>query len=197
MSALRHSPAAERNREPILGCLKSQLGQASSVLEIGAGTGQHAVYFSARLPQLRWQPTEIPAALPELAARIEAEGPANCAPPLPLTVCDARWPGHGYDAVFTANTLHIISAREVECLFAGVGRVLAPGGRLLIYGPFRYAGRFTAASNESFDRSLRARDPDSGIRDFEALQGLAEAQGLLLVEDYAMPANNQLLAWRR
>lgn len=197
MSALRHSPAAERNRKPILECLKSQLDTASKVLEIGAGTGQHAVYFSAELPQLHWQPTEIPVALPELAVRIEAEGPENCAPPLPLAVCDADWPGREYDAVFTANTLHIISAREVECLFAGVGRVLAPGGCLLIYGPFRYAGRSTAASNETFDRSLRARDPNSGIRDFEFLQGLAEAQALALVEDYAMPANNQLLVWRR
>lgn len=197
MTALRHSPAAERNREPILACLERQLGQAGSVLEIGAGTGQHAVFFSTRLPSLRWQPTDVPAALPSLAARIEAEGPDNCAQPLALSVCDADWPGDEYDAVFTANTLHIVSEHEVECLFRGVGRILAPGGRLLVYGPFRYAGRFTSASNESFDRSLRARDPASGIRDFESLQRLAGQQGLVLDEDYPMPANNQLLAWRR
>jgi len=197
MLELRHSPAAERNREPILSCLQAQLPQAGSVMEIGAGTGQHAVFFSAQLPQIRWQPTEIPSALPQLAARIDAEGPDNCASPLPLSVCDADWPGSEYDAVYTANTLHIISEREVECLFAGAGRRLAPGGRLLIYGPFRYTGDYTSPSNAAFDRALRARDPDSGIRDLEAVQRLAEQQSLILVEDYAMPANNQLLAWRR
>jgi len=197
MTALRHSPAAERNRGPILNCLKLQLDKARSVLEIGAGTGQHAVYFSSQLPGLVWQPTEIPAALPQLAARVDAEGPDNCAPPLALSVCDTHWPGDEYDAVFTANTLHIISERQVECLFAGACRVLGSDGRLLVYGPFRYAGRFTSSSNAAFDRSLRTRDPDSGIRDFETVHRLAERQGLILDEDYAMPANNQLLAWRR
>lgn len=194
---MRHSPAAERNREPILACLRAQLPEPCSLLEIGAGTGQHAVYFSTQLPQVHWQPTDVSAALPALAARVDAEGPDNCARPLALSVCDADWPGETYDAVFTANTLHIVSAREVECLFAGVGRVLAPGGKLLVYGPFRYAGGYTSPSNAAFDQSLRARDPNSGIRDFETVQQLAERQGLVLVEDYAMPANNQLLAWRR
>jgi SAM-dependent methyltransferase len=197
MTVLRHSPAAERNREPILARLERQLGQARSVLEIGAGTGQHAVFFSTRLPGLRWQPTDVPSALPELAARIEAEGPDNCAQPFALSVCDGDWPGNKYDAVYTANTLHIISERDVECLFDGVGRVLASGGRLLVYGPFRYGGRFTSPSNAAFDKSLRARNPESGIRDFESLRVLAERQGLVLDEDYAMPANNQLLVWRR
>jgi SAM-dependent methyltransferase len=194
---LRHSPAAERNRAPILVRLERQLSKARSVLEIGAGTGQHAVFFSARLPGLRWQPTEVPSALPQLAARIEAEAPDNCSQPLALSVCDVDWPGNEYDAVYTANTLHIISERDVECLFDGVGRVLAPGGCLLVYGPFRYGGRFTSPSNAAFDQSLRAHNPESGIRDFESLQVLAERQGLVLDEDYAMPANNQFLAWRR
>jgi SAM-dependent methyltransferase len=112
-------------------------------------------------------------------------------------VRDADWNLGDYDAVFTANTLHIMSWIAVESLLAGLCQVLRPGGYFCIYGPFRYAGAYTAPSNAAFDQSLRARDPDSGIRDFEAVDGLARQEGLLLVADHAMPANNQLLVWQR
>lgn len=197
MIDLPFSPACERNRAPILAVLREELSRCRSVLEIGSGTGQHAVYFAAALPQLRWQPTELAEYLPPLRARIAAEAPDNCAAPLALDVQTDAWPVATTDAVFSANTLHIMAWSAVADLFAGAGRVLGTGGCLCIYGPFRYGGRFTSPSNAAFHRSLRARDPASGIRDFEAVDALAAAQGLVLRADYSMPANNQLLVWSR
>lgn len=197
MNALPVSAACERNKAPILEVLRDALAGCRSVLEVGSGTGQHAVHFAASLPQLRWQPTELVNHLALLTARITAEGPANCAAPIALDVRAAHWPVDSADAIFSANTLHIMSWVAVEDLFAGVGRILLPHGRLCIYGPFRYAGEFTSPSNAAFDVSLRNRDPASGIRDFEAVAALALEQGLELVADHALPANNQLLAWSR
>jgi SAM-dependent methyltransferase len=197
MNDLPFSLACERNKVPILAVLRDALAGCRNLLEIGSGTGQHAVHFAAALAPLRWQPTELAGHLVPLLARIAAEGPANCAAPVALDVRAATWPVDATDAVFSANTLHIMSWAAVTDLFAGVGRVLVPRGRLCIYGPFSYAGRFTAPSNAAFDLSLREHDPASGIRDFEAVESLAVAQGLELVADYAMPANNQLLIWSR
>ena len=194
------STACERNKGPILEVLQRWLGrQAGLVLEIGAGTGQHAVHFARHLPGLSWQPTERLEQLASLAARIEAAGCCNLLAPLELEVEQAVWPcdQDSVDAVFTANTLHIVSWPQVQALFRGIGRVLRDEGLLIAYGPFRYGGQFTSHSNAAFDESLRQQDPMSGIRDFEAVDELASRQGLHLLEDCAMPANNQTLVWRR
>ena len=171
-------------------------------LEIGSGTGQHAVFFARALPHLRWQPSDRAEWLPALRARIAREGPGNLAAPIELDVSMSPWPINAADAVFSANTLHIMAWHEVEAFFAGIGRTLAAARReasaprtLAVYGPFKYRGAFTTASNAVFDDSLKARDPASGIRDFEAVDALACAQGLALAADHAMPANNQLLVW--
>jgi len=192
---LPFSEAAERNRQPILEILRGVLVQRRHVVEIGAGTGQHAVHFALELPHLQWQPTDRAEYLPGLAARIALEGSANLRPPIELDVAQPDWPSFTADAVYSANTLHIMSWPEVEAFFCGVGRILEDGGVLAVYGPFRYGGSFTTESNAAFDRSLRGRDPASGIRDFEGVDALAAAQGLELQADHAMPANNQLLTW--
>ena len=191
------SEACERNKQPILGVLVDELAGSSRVLEIGSGTGQHAVHFARRLRHLEWQPTDRAHYLPDLAARIAEEGTPNLLAPLELDVLHERWPPLTVDAVYSANTLHIMSWAEVEAFFSGVGNVLSADGMLVVYGPFRYAGNFTSESNAAFDRSLRERDPASGIRDIEALNRLAEAQSLVLTADHATPANNQLLVWAR
>lgn len=196
MAGLAFSAASERNKVPILAVLRDRFAACRTVLEIGSGTGQHAVFFAGALPQLHWIPSERPAALGDLEARIRAEAPANCAEPLAIDVRDRPWPAAAADGVFTANTLHIMSWPEVEAFFAGLADVLNPGGTLCVYGPFRYGDTFAAPSNAVFDRSLRSRDPASGIRSFAAVDKLAGAQGLVLEADHAMPANNQLLVWR-
>jgi hypothetical protein len=191
------SQATERNREPILGVLRRELPAHGELPEVGSGGGEHASYFAAHLPQLGWQPSEVAALVPQLAARRGDPPPANLRPPLALDVRDLPWPVSPVDAVFSANTLHIMSWEAVEDFFRGVGGVLAGGGVLCVYGPFNYGGRFTSDSNEKFDAFLRARDPHSGIRDFEALERLAAAQQLTCTADHAMPANNRTLVWRR
>ncbi len=200
VQSLPFSEACERNKAPILAVLQRRLArQAGVVLEIGAGTGQHAVHFARHLPRLSWQPSERLEHLAALRARIEVEGSCNLLAPFELDVEHGDWPcgADSFDAVYTANTLHIVSWPQVQALFRGVGRVLREQGLLIVYGPFRYGGQFTSHSNAVFDEALRSRDPLSGIRDFEAVDALAAAQGLALVEDCAMPANNQALVWRR
>jgi cyclopropane fatty-acyl-phospholipid synthase-like methyltransferase len=198
---LEHCEACERNKRPILDILRDVLADRRRVLEIGAGTGQHAVFFSRNLDHVTWEPTERADGLPALRARVEAEGGGNLSAPLQLDVNDDPWPrsvrDREYDAVYSANTLHIMSWMSVEALFDGVGKVLGRGGALCVYGPFKYGGEFTTPSNARFDASLRAWNPDSGIRDFEAVHALAGDQGLELLADHAMPANNQLLLWHR
>jgi SAM-dependent methyltransferase len=193
---LAFSDACERNKGPILEVLRTAFSGCTRVVEIGSGTGQHAVHFARHLPHLSWQPTDRAEYLSDLAARIAAEGPPNLASPVELDVLQEPWPAVRGDAVFSANTLHIMSWPAVEALFAGLPRILEAGGVLAIYGPFRYGGRFTTESNAAFDAMLRERDPMSGLRDFEAVNALAEGVGLKLSADHAMPANNQLLVWR-
>lgn len=200
VQSLPFSEACERNKGPILDVLRRWHGDTPGlVLEIGAGTGQHAVYFARHLPQLTWQPTDQAEHLASLTARVGAEGPCNLLPPVELDVRQHVWPcdADSVDTVFTANTLHILSWSQVKALFRGVGRVLRPEGLLVVYGPFRYGGQYTSHSNHVFDDALRQRDPASGIRDFESVDALAVAEGLALVEDAAMPANNQTLVWRK
>lgn len=194
---LPFSEACERNKHPILEVLRSVFADTGEVLEIGSGTGQHAVHFARHLPHLAWQPTDRAEHLPGLAARIALEGGDNLRSPVELDVTQASWPFVRADAVFTANTLHIMSWPEVVKFFTGIGRVLARDGRLAVYGPFRYSGRYTSDSNERFDLGLRERDPGSGIRDLDDVNALAREQGLVLAADHPMPANNQLLVWQR
>ena len=194
---LPFSSASERNKDPILKILVDAFRECKHVLEIGSGTGQHAVHFARRLPQLMWQATDLPENLPDLTQRIEREGSSNLHPPIALDVRIHPWPVASIDGVFSANTFHIMDWNSAGHFFRGVGEGLQPGGALCIYGPFRYGGRYTSDSNAAFDRDLRARDPASGIRDFEAVNELAEKQGLALLADHAMPANNQTLVWMR
>jgi SAM-dependent methyltransferase len=192
---LPFSAACERNKDPILEVLRLRFADRTQVLEIGSGTGQHAVYFARQLSHLAWHPTEQLAYLTDLTERVKTEGPANLRAPTVLDVRQAVWPVRGADAIFTANTLHIMSWPEVMALFKGIATVLAPGGVLCIYGPFRYAGRYTSESNEEFDRMLQERDPESGLRDIETVRLLADQYGLHLDADLDLPANNRLLAF--
>ncbi|KRG72029.1 DUF938 domain-containing protein [Pseudoxanthomonas dokdonensis] len=192
-----HAPSCERNREPILAVLQQHLpAQGGRLLEIGSGTGQHAVYFAQALPRWRWQCSDCQQQLAGISQWLDEAALGNTPPPLALDVT-GDWPETGYEAVFSANTLHIMAWPAVQLFFAGVGRVLASGGLLVVYGPFNYHGEFSSPSNREFDAWLKARDPQSGIRDFEAVDALARGHGLQLVEDLAMPANNRCLLWRR
>lgn len=197
MAAKPWSEACERNRAPILEVLRSAFAGATQVLEIGSGTGQHAVFFAAALPHLVWQPSDVAANLPGIAAWRDESGLPNLRAPLVLDVDAADWPVTASDGLFSANTLHIMSWASVRNFFAGAGRVLEPGGTLAVYGPFSYDGCHTAESNARFDAFLRARDPLSGIRDFATVCELAHEQGLAFVDDHALPANNRMLVWRR
>jgi len=191
------SAACERNKIPILRVIAPELAHCATVLEIGSGTGQHALYFSAQLRDVIWQPSDTAEYLETLHERLAHEGGANLRAPLELDVRNHPWPLARADGIFSANTLHIMSWASVQDFFRGVGNVLDTGGVLCIYGPFRYAGCYTSDSNAAFDEFLRSRDPQSGIRDFEEVDRLAGAQGLRLTADHAMPANNQTLIWRR
>ena len=194
---LPFSAACERNKDPILEVLRVRFADRTQVLEIGSGTGQHAVYFARELGHVTWHPTEQLAYLADLSERVKLEGPGNLRAPTLLDVRQAVWPVRGVDAMFTANTLHIMSWSEVMALFNGIGTVLAPGGVLCIYGPFRYAGRYTSDSNQEFDRMLQERDPQSGLRDIEAVSLLADQYGLRLDADFDLPANNRLLVFTK
>jgi len=197
MSVKPYSEACERNRAPILEVLRDVLADCGSVLEIGSGTGQHAVYFGAHLPHIAWQTSELIANHAGLSAWLAEARLPNVAPPLALDVNGADWPQRQYDAVFTSNTLHIVAWDAVERMFAGIARMLPERGILAVYGPFKYSGAHTAASNAQFDTWLRGRDPGSGIRAFENVDALARSYGFALASDVAMPANNRMLVWRR
>jgi cyclopropane fatty-acyl-phospholipid synthase-like methyltransferase len=194
---LPFSAAAERNREPILAALRPHLHDCRTVLEIGSGTGQHAEYFAAEMPHLRWQCSDLPENLPGVRARLALAGLANTPAPVALDVRTRPWPIAGIDALYSANTLHIMGWEEVEAMFAGMLDVLEPRAVLAIYGPFNVGGRFTSDSNAAFDAALRNTDPRRGIRDLEAVDAAAAALGFALVQDAALPANNRLLVWRR
>lgn len=196
-SNLPSAPATERNRDPILAVLREHFFDRRHVLEIGSGTGQHAVHFAAALPHLHWQPSDLGENHPTINAWIADSGLTNISSPLALDVGRPEtWPTQRYDAIFTANTLHIISWPQVQALFANLPRVLARDAKIAIYGPFNIGGQFTAPSNAAFDVWLRERDPASGIRDLEAVQALAAQARLVFEADIEMPANNRCLVWR-
>ncbi|PLX33851.1 MAG: methylase [Hyphomicrobiales bacterium] len=192
-----YSQAAENNKGPIGEVLVEAFASCRHVLELASGTGQHAVYLSRLMPHLVWQTSDLDVNLEIIAARVRAEGGANLRAPIALDVADLPWPVPPVDAVFAANAVHIMSWNHVIDMFQGLDPVLEKGGLLALYGPYKYGGAFTTDSNARFDEWLKARDPLSGIRDFEAVDDLAAGIGLALQADHPMPANNQLLIWRR
>ena len=198
------SEACERNKEPILQVLRPALAEAQTVLEIGSGSGQHAVYFGQQMPHLTWYTSDVPVNHGSIRAWLADATLENVHPPISLNVDDAPWSLRdagldvaSVDALFTANTLHIISWPQVVRLFAGIGNLLNDGGQICIYGPFKYAGNFTSEGDARFDEHLKSQNEGSGVRDFEAVSALAEAEGLHLVEDHSMPASNHLLRFAK
>lgn len=197
MAELPVAPATLRNSDAILGVLQHELAGCRELLEIGSGTGQHAVYFSARLRDIRWQTSDLPENHDGIHAHIVNSGLSNVKAPLTLDVRSASSHSPSYDAVFTANTMHIMSFSAVEQMIPFVAACLNEGGLFIAYGPFQQGGRFNTESNANFDASLRARDPDMGIRELEKIDGLAEDGGMCRARTYAMPANNLLLIWQK
>lgn len=191
------APSCDQNKDEILAVLQEALPHSGVVLEIGSGTGQHAVYFAERLPQVTWQPTDLQPNLASISAWCTEVQLANVREPVELDLLSDRWPVTAAHAVVCINTTHIVAWPGVENLFAGVGRVLPPGGVMYVYGAYRYATRPLEPSNEKFDRWLKARDPVSGVRDFEAVNALAQRNGLQLTEDRAMPGNNRSIWWTK
>ena len=192
-----NAPATLRNRDAILSILQQELAGENRVLEIGSGTGQHAVHFASALPGLVWQTSDLPANHPGICQWIDSSGLTNIRKPLDLDVSNtAAVDGH-FDAIFSANTAHIMSADSVFEMFALVGRTLALDGNFLLYGPFKLEGHFTSDSNRLFDESLRAQDSAMGVRDLEWLDDLGLRNGLMLAKRFAMPANNMLVIWQK
>jgi SAM-dependent methyltransferase len=190
-----YSESSEQNQGPILAVLREVLAGASRVLEVGSGTGQHAVHFGRHLPHLVWLPSDLPESLPGIRLWLAEAALPNVEPPVALDVNEPVWPIGPVDAVFSANTAHILDWASVGAMLAGVGRVLPDGGVFALYGPFHYGGQPTSASNARFDAWLREVDPAMGVRNFEDLDALARAAGLWLHRDYPMPVNNRTLVW--
>jgi len=193
----RSSPAAQRNRQPILDVLREVLPPSGLVLEVASGTGEHAAYFAAAFPKLVWQPTDPdPAALGSIEAwRAEARL-ANLLAPLALDAQAREWPIDAADAILCINMVHISPWSATEGLMRGAGRLLPRGAPLVLYGPYRRAGVPTAPSNEAFDESLRSRNLEWGLRDLADVEAEAEARGLALERVYEMPANNLTIVFR-
>jgi SAM-dependent methyltransferase len=192
----RYAPATGRNREPILEVLRRVLPARGLVLEIAAGTGEHAAFFAKALPELVWQPSDLDEEARRSVVAWTRDVP-NVRPPLALDVREDAWPVARADGIVAINLIHIAPWECCLGLMRGAGRVLSPGGVLYLYGPYRLDGRNTAPSNEAFDQSLRARDPEWGVRDLEAVVAAAATEGLVHVERVAMPANNQSVVFRR
>ncbi len=196
MIPLPCSESCERNKGPILEVLRQLLPSCGRILEIGSGTGQHVVYFASHFPSLQWQPSDRDEYLPGLTARVEQGGSPNILPPIKLDVLEP-WPEGLFDAVYSANTAHIMSWDAVCATFAGLGECLISGGLYCLYGPFNQDGHFTADSNRVFDRHLRSRDSEMGLRDLQALEELASLNQMVLQQKFSMPANNQILVFRK
>jgi len=193
----QYSEACDQNRMPILDILKREFRAARRVLEIGSGTGQHAVFFGRHLPHLLWQTSDLEENHASIHAWIAETGLDNVAPPLLLDVRSHDWPEVQFDGIFSANTSHIMSWSTVASMFTGIGSLLTRPGCFCLYGPFNYANQYTSDSNRHFDQWLRRRDPDSGLRNFEDLDDLARNNGLRLRTDHVMPVNNRLLVWEK
>lgn len=189
--------SCEQNKHAIFAVLQNYLPARRHLLEIGSGTGQHAVFFAAQFPHLHWQTSDQLENHPGIHAWLDEADLPNVAAPLALDVTASPWPPLSVDAVFSANTAHIMSWPAVEAMFRGVARILEPEGVFCLYGPFNYGGDYSAESNRRFDAWLRERDPRQGVRDFEALDGLARQGGMTLLQDHPMPADNRMLVWTK
>jgi cyclopropane fatty-acyl-phospholipid synthase-like methyltransferase len=192
-----YAESCDENREPILAVIRPLLRESRSVLEIGSGTGQHAVYFAEKLPHLVWHTSDRVEYHAGINMWLQEANLANTRGPLELDVSQSEWPRQTFDAVFSANTVHIMHWPDVEALISGAGSVLSTAGRLLLYGPFNYDNRYTSDSNARFDQWLKSRDPESGIRNFEDLDRLANQAGMVLKDDIEMPVNNRILYWEK
>jgi cyclopropane fatty-acyl-phospholipid synthase-like methyltransferase len=191
-----YSESCDQNKEPILTVITPVLESKTRLLEIGSGTGQHAVYFSRHFPRLIWQTSDRKEYHRGINLWIDADGNSNVLRPITLDVSSDPWPECCFDAVFTANTLHIMHDKDVTAFFSNIGKSLLSQADLLIYGPFNYHGNYTSDSNARFDGWLKGNDPLSGIKDFEMVAELASNASMVLVDDYAMPANNRILHFR-
>jgi len=194
----RYAPAAERNRSPIAAVLREVLPESGTILEVASGTGEHSAWFAALFPALRWRPSDPdPDSLASIRAWREDAGLANLLEPVRLDASTEVWPVDSAEAILCVNMVHISPWAATEGLLRGAGRLLPPGGPLVLYGPYRRAGVATAPSNEAFDRSLKSRDPKWGLRDLEAVAAKAAANGLRLDQVHEMPANNITAVFRK
>ena len=197
MTERPNAPATDRNREAILEVLVDEFSDRHEVLEIGSGTGQHAVFFANAMSQLTWQTSDVAANHSGIRSWLEFSKIDNVKPPLELDVESATGIDGNFDAVYSSNTAHIMSMHAVECMFELVGNLLPVNGKFCLYGPFNRNGDFTSESNARFDASLRSQEPSMGIRNLEDLELLAEKARMQRRSIYAMPANNFMVAWNR
>ena len=188
-----YSESCDQNKDAILSVISPLFSALSNVLEIGSGTGQHAVYFAEKMPQLTWHTSDCQSYLDGINAWLMDAGQTNIKPPFELDVSKSQWPIVDIDAIFTANSVHIMQQQDVVNLINGVGKLLKKKGSFVIYGPFNYNGLYTSTSNENFDQWLKQRNPLSGIKNFEEIESLANSNNMQLVTDYEMPANNRIL----
>jgi cyclopropane fatty-acyl-phospholipid synthase-like methyltransferase len=191
------APATERNKNAILEVLRNEFQDRKEILEIGSGTGQHAVFFARQMPWLTWQTSDRPNCHEGIHAWLDDAGLDNVFAPLELDVEKPFQNDNTCDAVFSANTAHIMSVVAVECMFELAGACLSSGGKFCLYGPFNQDGDFTSDSNRDFDANLKSQDPAMGIRDLESLDDFARANGLQRTNLYAMPANNMIAVWSK
>ncbi len=192
------SPSCERNKLHIAEQIGLTFANPSNILEIGSYSAQHALYFCKQMPHLNWQPSDTSKYIDGLAKNLQRFATNNIKPPLTLDVAlPNSWPTQCFDGIFTANTLHIMGIEHVELFFKQLSPCLKPQGKFCVYGPFKYNGQYTSDSNEEFNQWLIDRDPLSAIRDFEQVNQWAEHNGLSLVSDTNMPANNQFIIWQK
>ncbi len=192
-----YAESCDQNREPILEVIQSLLKNKKNVLEVGSGTGQHAVYFAEKMPHLVWQTSDQESYHQGIKLWLDEADLDNTPPPISLNVSTNAWPDVVYDAIFSANAVHIMAWGNVVDFFANAPKQLTTGGLFILYGPFNYNQQYTSESNAHFDIWLKQRDPQSAIRDFEALDKLANNAGMKIKEDYALPANNRILMWEK
>ncbi|MBL4710997.1 MAG: DUF938 domain-containing protein [Gammaproteobacteria bacterium] len=188
-----YSEACDQNKHAILDVISPILSVYTHVFEVGSGTGQHAIYFAEMMPHLTWYTSDCSPYLAGINLWLSASTLNNVIAPVELNVSTSAWPKDNVDAVFTANSIHIMNQQDVNNLFSGVANLLSQKGCFIIYGPFNYKGAYTSDSNQRFDQWLKNRDYQSGIKNFEEIEILAKKNGMRLISDYSMPANNRIL----